>query len=161
MSYIVYREPFKSYGRPQGNGYFVKWKNKLEDEYSPNWFDAGKYKGLGAAITRLGIHGTEANNIEDFFKCNMLGKSSQRDYKLAKLLDIQVDITNIFYDKGRIDKIGDNGEFLGDVTNEAIDLILNNINKNYKRVKKQMDSSFFKTSTIIECKEGEDFWEGF
>ena len=60
----------------------------------------------------------------------MLGKSSQRDYKLAKLLDIQVDITNIFYDKGRIDKIGDNGEFLGDVTNEAIDLILNNINKN-------------------------------
>ncbi len=161
MTYIVYRKPFSSYGRPQGDGYFVKWKNKNEDEFSPNWFDAGKYKSLIGAISRLSIYGLESQSIEDFIKVNCDDLAILRDYKLAKITNQDFDITSIFYSKGRIDKIGDNGEFLGDVTNEAVDLILNNINKKSKRVKKQIDSSFFKTSTIVDCKEGEDFWEGY
>lgn len=31
MKYIVWNNPYKLYGRPQGDGYFVKWKNKCED----------------------------------------------------------------------------------------------------------------------------------
>lgn len=54
MWYIVYKEEFKTSWCVSG-GYFVKYQNKMQDKYSPNWFEANKYVALGAALSRLGI----------------------------------------------------------------------------------------------------------
>ena len=87
MGYIVWREKYTSYSIHQG-GYFVKYKNKVSDEFSPNWYDANKYKSIGMAIKRLGIRIGYCVNEQDFVRLNTKkGKSVNRDLALSKILD--------------------------------------------------------------------------
>src|SRR5690554_6709401 len=121
MWYIVYREPFKSYTET-GGGYFVKYKNKIEDTYSSNWFEAQKYKSLGAALTRLNINISPGmDTMDKFLSGNKLDKRTQRDLTLSKILGES--IPSLVFKNGRIEKISDDGQLLGDASDDVMKFI--------------------------------------
>lgn len=162
MKYIVWREPYKSYDIPQG-GYFVSYKDKLCDNFSDNWFDASRYTSLGGAISRLGIYGLECVSIDGFIKANMDPKNIdvEREYSLSKLLDQEFDIDIILRKKGRIEKIDDNGNLVGDAMSQVKDFILKKLESN----KKKLDNKFEKIKKITgsdldsyTSEADEDFW---
>lgn len=86
--YIVYNKNL---------GYYVGYKNKIEDEYNKNFIFAKRYKTLGSAITRSGlIHGgyhsvaiiNRLENNEDIFedlKIEIIKIPNDRYRKLKKL----------------------------------------------------------------------------
>jgi hypothetical protein len=159
MWYIVFRDEFKSYGFDQG-GYFVSYRDKCSDLYSPNWFEAKKYKSIGSALSRLRITiapGMDTN--EKFLAANkkINNIQSRRDIKLKGILGEDLSIIDYIFADGRIEKIGDNGELIGLADKEILEYIQNILNKN----KNKMKNSFGSSTYIIEQKEGEDFWEGF
>jgi len=165
MWYIVWREPFKSYDIEQG-GYYVSWKNKLSDNYSNNWFEAKRYKSLGSAIDRLGIDldFIERKTMDEFLKLNV-SDASVRDMKLAEVLNDQFEIT---FTKGRIDKINENGEFVGSAHDDVVEYVKLLMNKKKVELRRKLDKinkfdpDILKPSkNIIQHVEGEDFWEGF
>lgn len=168
MWYIVYREEFNSslVGKT-GGGYFVKYKNKIEDTYSPNWFEAQKYKALGAALHRIGIEiAPGVDTIEKFIKSNKLEHTAmRRDSIISEVLGIEKETMGLLSKKGRIDKIGSNGEFLGSAEEEVLAYIQSHLSKNKSRndnkMKKINEVTGKPSGYIIETKEGEDFWEGF
>lgn len=137
MKYIVYRNYFESYGIPQGNGYFLSYKDKLCDEWSPNWFFAKKYISFGSAIDRLGISVKSISTYESlqkFLEKNADMTLLNRTNALNNLLDgkTEIEYPDNFFLKGRIDKISDTGEFLGNANNEIMDFINKAIHKNKK-----------------------------
>ena len=114
MWYIVFRDEFKSYGFDQG-GYFVSYRDKCSDLYSPNWFEAKKYKSIGSALSRLRITiapGMDTN--EKFLAANkkINNIQSRRDIKLKGILGEDLSIIDYIFADGRIEKIGDNGELI-------------------------------------------------
>lgn len=123
MWYIVYKEKF--------NGYFVGWKNKSEDSYSPNWFEANKYKSVGATLTRLGIEiPNYVDTMDKFIEANSLCDiTMHRANSLNDLLDMSRD-ESLLFKKGRIDKIGANGEFLGSAEEDITEYIKIQLAKN-------------------------------
>ena len=133
MYYIVWKEEFTSYSIPQGNGYFVKYKDKLSDHYSKNWYDAYKYSSIGAALTRLRIN-TDMDNVEDFDKANVRRtKSGLRNSKIDTILNYdKSDIAQIISFYGRVDKIDENNEFLGSAEDEVVEFIKGKMKKNQK-----------------------------
>ena len=162
MWYIVYREEFSSYNK--GGGYFVKYLNKGEDYYSPNWFEANKYSAIGAAINRLDLDfNNKLSSYDDFLK-NNLSKSYIREMKISGILEESVDKSHMFK-SGRIDKIGDNGEFLGNANDEVIlymqKLIRKNSDINEKFKKKYEKMTEGMNSDYTSKDSGGDFWEGF
>jgi len=164
MWYIVYRTPFKSYEVDQGNGYFVRYKNKLSDEYSPNWFEASKYKSIGNALTRVGVYGCKVTTLDKFIIANPIEDIGlKRESQLNKIFNISKSddeiISEIINNKGHIDKIGDNGEFVGDATDEVVEFIKSNILSNNKKFKN--DYIVETKQDIVETKQDEDFWDGF
>ena len=173
MWYIVYRNPFKSYNYDQGNGYFVRYKDKLSDEFSPNWFEASKYITISGAVTRLGVYGYEkATTLEDFIKTNDAYENIgfKRNSQLNKIFNIDNSdddhyiISEILNNKGRIDKIDDNGEFLGDAIDEVVEFIKSSILSNKKKLDKKIpkyNPEILNNSYIIETKECENFWDVF
>lgn len=165
MWYIVFREPFKSYGRDQG-GYFVSYKDKVSDNWSNNWFEAKRYKSLGPAITKLGIdlQYIERKTLDEFLKAE-ISEDSKRDMKLGELLGDSFQLT---FTRGRIDKISETGEFLGSANDDVVKHIDELMTKKKADLKKKLDKinkidpDILKPSkNIIEHVEGEDFWEGF
>ena len=169
MWYIVYKEKFKSgfvsVGET-GGGYFVKYKDKLSDTYSDNWFEANRYKSIGSALSRLGVDiGKQVVSWDKFYEYNRISKQSKRDKKLSELLDEEVDQSSLILSCGRIEKIGDNGEFLGSATDDIMKFINDKIKINKssydKRMVKYNEFTGVKSGYIIETVEGEDFWDGF
>ena len=165
MWYIVWREPFKSYGREQG-GYYVSYKDKCSDNYSNNWFEAKRYKSLGSAIDRLGIDldYIERKTLDEFMKINM-SDSSLRDMKLAEVLNENYEIT---FSKGRIDKVNEKGEFVGIAYDEVVEWVKILMNKKKAELKKKLDKLYKIdpdilniSKNIIQHVDGEDFWDGF
>lgn len=160
MKYIVWRKPFKSYDYPQGDGYFVKYKNKCADEWSPNWFDAGKYNNIGNAITRLGLKLNDSvKSIDDFLKVNDISKSYNREKSISDILGENPDSV-LFFEKGHIDKIDENGNFCGNAGNEIIEYVENFIKKNIQQhtsIKKKLESLGV-GNYIDNSISDEDFW---
>jgi hypothetical protein len=114
MNYIVWRAPFKSYGYNQGDGYYVRYKDKCSDVYSPNWFNAKRYETIGPSITRLRlILNDSIKTMDDFYTFNKIDKSFLRDKTISKILDEDINLKEIYFEKGHIDKIDDNGNFIG------------------------------------------------
>ena len=142
MKYIVWRNPYKSYGIYQG-GYFVKWKNKLSDEFSPNWFEANRYKTLGGAVTRLGLRfDKKIKSLDDFYKFNSIDKSKLRDNKISEVLG-ESGNDFLFFKIGHIDMIDDSGNFVGNAGKDLLDYIKVLIKKNISEsesLKKRFDS---------------------
>lgn len=166
MWYIVYREEFKtSYGKY--NGYFVNYKNKIEDSYSPNWFEAKKYKALGAALHRMGIEiAPGVDTMEKFIRSNRLDHTAmRRDNIISEVLGIEKETMSLLFKRGRIDKVGSNGELLGSADEEVLEYIQLQLARNKARNDKKMkvvnEITGKPSGYIIETKEGEDFWEGF
>ena len=159
MKYIVWRTPFKSYDYAQGDGYFVKWKNKCSDEFSQNWFDANKYKTIGAAINRLGLEiNGSIKSLDDFYKLNPIDPSKIRDNKISKILDVSQDVS-IFFKIGHIDKIDDNGNLIGNADQEVLNYIESIISQNIgksKSLQKKFESLNIKNH--IDNSD-EDFWD--
>lgn len=170
MWYIVYREKFKSYTET-GGGYFVKYKNKIEDSYSPNWFEAQKYKSLGSALNRMGIIlELGMDDLDKFFKANSIdNRAMKRDTILSDILGEERDNNALIFSKGRIDKVGSDGRFLGSAEDEVMEYITSYLAKNKISNDRKMKAindiiknvSGDTNGYIIETKEGEDFWEGF
>jgi hypothetical protein len=139
----------------QGNGYFVSYKDKLSDNWSDKYFEAKRYKTLGSALGKLGLH-TYSPNIEHFKLVNTFKTlESNRNEMLNNILDIKDSdsevIKNIVYNKGRIDIVDDNNNLVGD----AIDEIIKYYTSKFKE--KIVDEK----SSYIEEFTGDDFWEGF
>ncbi len=169
MWYIVYKEEFKTSWCVSG-GYFVKYQNKMQDKYSPNWFEANKYVALGAALSRLGIEITpNMDTMEKFCKGNKIDYTAMnRDSVLSDILGEEKSIKGIEFKKGRIEKISSDGQFIGSAGDEVLEFIKEKISKNKvandKKMKNYNDLIKGVGDTqgyIVETKEGEDFWEGF
>ena len=162
MWYIVWNYPYTSYQRPQGDGYYVGWKNKCEDSFSQNWIEAKKYTSLGAAISRLGLK-TSVSTIEDFISLNIDNdkmKQVERDKLLSDILEEEyIGTTEIFFNKGRIDKISKNGEFIGSASDDIVNLIKGNVEKQKKKNETQRKK--LKDLGIDDGKyiSNEDFWD--
>ncbi len=136
MWYIVYREEFKSsYGKY--SGYFVNYKNKIEDSYSPNWFEAKKYKALGAALHRMGIEiSPGVDTMEKFIKSNRLDHTAmRRDNIISDVLGIERETMSLLFKKGRVDKIGGDGVLLGSAEEEILAYINIQLNRNKARLR--------------------------
>ena len=132
MKYIVWRSPYTSYGYPQGDGYFVKYKNKCADEFSTNWFEANRYKSIGPAINRLGLEiNKQMFSIEDFFKANKLLIDYTRNKSINEILDYQ-DSVILTFERGYIAKIDDNNNPIGNAGDELLDFIKVQIESNKK-----------------------------
>lgn len=159
--------PYKSYNITQGDGYFVRRKNKLEDEFSTDPFDAFKYKSIRSALTRLGLNFNDSiKSIDDFFKANNLNKSFQRGKSISELLGEKSDsvISDLFFERGHIDKIDENGNFCGNAGNEVMkyieDFIRNNIRK-HNLVQKNFESlgiGNYINKSVSDFESYEDFW---
>jgi hypothetical protein len=162
--YIVYKEPYKSYGVHQ-EGYFVSYKDKLSDNFSFNWIDSYRYKTLAPALTRLGIYGLECTNIDDFFKQNKINKTELRNIKLKSIINANSDddlILAVIRSKGRIEKVIENNDnqfplsIIG-CEEEVVNFIKNKIESNNKKVKK-MYLSVDSPNDYIDSEEDLDFW---
>lgn len=130
MKYIVWRTPYKSYDYPQGDGYFVRWKNKCADEFSPNWFEANAYKSIASAINRLGLEiNDKMKNIDDFFNYNKLKIDYVRNNSINQILDCQESII-LTFERGHIDKIDDKNNFLGNAGEEILEYVNKKIEEN-------------------------------
>lgn len=148
MWYVVYRNPFKSNRLYSDGGYFVKYKNKIEDEYSTNIVEANKYKSIGPALSRLGIY-VEKNmfTLESVFERTQISFSEKREIKLNKILDIDFDPMSIFHNN-RIDKIDIDGKYIGCSNKEAIDYIQSILDKNkrkFEKIKSEYEEALRKT----------------
>jgi len=151
----------KSYDYAQGDGYFVKYKNKCSDEYSPNWFDANKYKTIGPAISRLGLSlDNSIKTMDDFYTFNKLDKSHLRDETISKILDEDNNLKEVFFERGHIDKIDDNGNFIGNAGDEIMEYVKSHIKKQFQ-ASKSIQKKFEKLGVgnyIDNSISDEDFW---
>jgi hypothetical protein len=163
MKYIVWRNPYKSYNYEQVNGYFVKWKNKCSDEFSPNWFDAKKYKTIGPAITRLGLSiNNQIKSMDDFYRDNPLDTTKIRDKKISEILD-ESETNFLFFKKGHIDKIDDNGNFIGNANEEILEYIRTVIDQNLEKCKslqRQFEKLGIKSEPKVDV-SSEDYLNDF
>lgn len=156
MRYIVWKNFFiNGYKIPQGDGYYVGWKDKLSDKYSKNWIDAKKYVSFQAAMVQLGFKfpriqlGTDyvdRNGIDLLFK-SFLEKNLSTESKRNILLNDLLSINNndiLEFSVGRIDKINDKGEIVGTAYNELLNTLRTNfesiIDNHNKKIKKIKDS---------------------
>ena len=156
--YIVWREPFKSaFSEKQGDGYFVSYRDKCSDNYSKNWYDAKKYKTIVTAMSRLGLDCPKyLTSLEQFFELNKIDQTSyKRDKVLSDILNTEKEVS-INFDKGRIDKIYDNG-IIGSADNDILEYLNNIIRTNLKKKAKQSVSEIYETPK----QTGVDTWEGF
>lgn len=139
MWYIVWQNPYQRYSSTQGDGYFVGYKNKCEDSFSKNWFEAKRYKSFKSAVERLGIKmNSHMLTGAQFCEGNIFDEQSKRDFKLNKLLDTpDPDIRNFIFSKGRIDKIDEKGNFCGDASDEVVKWVEGSIRSNIKSSENQ------------------------
>lgn len=162
MEYIVYKEPYTSYGIEQG-GYFVSYKDKLSDNFSDKWYHAKRYKTIGPALTRLGIHGLECTSIDDFIKVNInniRNESSKRDIKLKKILGNDITIGDIISYKGKIEFV-ENNEINRKDHRLVIDFIIKKIESNSKKLKKKFSYIDIGESSYIGETEDLEFWDNW
>jgi len=164
MFYIVWREPFSTYSTPQGDGYFVSYKNKCSDTYSKNWFEAKKYKTIGTALTKLGLDCPKyITSFDKFLELNEIDTLSvNRDKLLADILSEKQEVKLGNFSKGRIDKIDKDGNFLGSADEDIIEYVNNIIKNNLKRINNKK-SNLYETPGVYESPKqiGVDTWEGF
>lgn len=165
MWYIVYKEKFKSYTET-GGGYFVGYKNKIEDTYSDNYVEANKYKAIGAALTRLGIEIKPSMDSMDRFleSIRPRTKAAKRNRALSNIFDETTNPIDVIFSNGRIEKVSINGELLGSASDDVLRYIEGKISRNKEkmdRIRKAVEPIVGKSSYLIETKEGEDFWDGF
>jgi len=125
--YIVYEND---------NGYFVGYKDKLSNNYSDNKLMSKKYVNIGSAISRLGLNIKYINTLEDFLRKNSDTKRTDRFNNLESLLGS--DITKVFFTKGRIDKIDENGN-VKDASKEVMNYVENKIHIKMKKHNQKMD----------------------
>lgn len=160
MFYIVWKEQFTLYSRPQGNGYFVSYKDKLSDNYSKNWFDAKRFKTMGSALSRLGINCPKnLKSFDKFIEINDIDTLPvNRDKVLSNILSEEQEVKIGNFTKGRIEKIDESGNYLGNADDEIISYINSIINKNLKRRK----SLYSDTNNYQQPKQtGINSWDGF
>jgi hypothetical protein len=167
MKYIVWRNPYKSYDYSQGDGYFVKYKNKCSDEFSSNWFEGNRYKTIGPAISRLGLEINDLiKSMDDFYKINPIDKSKIRDNKISEVLGESKNYF-LFFKRGHIDKIDDNGNFVGNAGEEVLEYIKSVIEKNIgksKSIQKKFDKLGIKSEPKVDVSDDDylkDFLEMF
>jgi hypothetical protein len=161
MFYIVWLEPFSNYSEKEGDGYFVSYKDKCSNYYSKNWSDAKKYKTISNALIRLGLNFTKyITSFEKFLELNEIDKISfNRDILLSDILSEKKESKLNFY-KGRIDKIDDDGNFLGTADEDIILYVNKMIENNIKQINNKIH---FYTPDKYEqpIQTGVDTWEGF
>jgi len=158
--YIVWNNYYESYSRPQGDGYYVGYKDKLSDKFSTSIFEAKKYKTLGSAITRLGLNMN--SSFEKFLELN-LNDQGKRDLKLSSLLNCELELDGDIFKSGRVEKILTSGEVVY-ATKEVLEYIKNEHLKLIEKTNKlKLKNTHINVpnKNFIEHVEGEDFWEGF
>jgi len=161
MKYIVWNT-YDPYLKNQGGGYFVRYKDKITNQFSPNWFEANRYQSMESAILRLRLKlNNSPKSLEDFFNTNPLSKSCQRQRIITDLLDPD---TNQFefleFERGHIDKIDDRGNFIGNAGEDVIQYVLKHIKSNMRKFelnnKKYLDLGI--RDYIDKSIPDEDFW---
>jgi hypothetical protein len=160
MKYIVWRTPFKSYDYAQGDGYFVKYKDKCTDYFSVNWFDASKFLTIKGAINRLGLTLNESmKNMDDFFNANEMTKSYQRDKTISDILGDDLD-NALNFSRGHIDRIDDDGNFIGNAGEEVLEYVQKYIESNIKKYNnlQKRFTSLGVDNYIDKSTSDEDFW---
>lgn len=163
MKYIVWRKHFESYDYPQGDGYFVKYRDKCRDYWSPNWFDASKYNNIGSAISRLGLTLNESmKTMDDFFNANGITKSFNRDKSISEVLG-ESHSSVIHFERGHIDKINDDGNFAGNAGEEILEYVENKIKSNikkYENLNKKFDTLGI-DNYIDNSVSDDEFWDEY
>jgi len=132
--YIIYYDSITQYSKTN-KGYYVSYKNKIEDNYSENYILAKRYMSLGPVLNRIGIeykHYSSVKNVKDIY---VKIENSVKVNRLRKLFKInsnennhnEVNLINILPNNLRIEIIeieGNDIKNLGLVPNtEIYDLI--------------------------------------
>lgn len=116
MRYLVYKN---------GRGYFVGYKDKLDNEYSDKVIYAKRYSNIGSAISRLGLE-VRFNSIEQFLELNCTNEqivAFKRDIVLNDILDkAYKDLSMIKFKNGHIEMMDEDGNIF-DGTTTVIDYI--------------------------------------
>ena len=155
MNYLVWNDNF--------DGYFVSYRDKGSDNYSKKWFDAKKYKTIVPALSRLGIsYNKHIKSLESFYELNEINTSSKRDKLLSELLK-EEETLKLDFKRGRIDKINDDGDFLGDASDEILNFINILIEKNIKSYNEYQEKVNQLGAVLYEQPKqiDENSWEGF
>lgn len=157
--YIVWYNSINQYWKNQ-HGYYVSYRDKLEDNFSKNYIDAKRYKTLGFALSRLGMNYT-GYGARDFInkldfqlknskKISRRRKLSKLDNKDFQLNDSDYESINMLGFGERIDILeidGNNITFLGKVSNKELYDHLNKESDKFLRKNK------FYTETKTEIKD--------
>ena len=150
MWYIVYRNKHKSTilgsaSKETGVGYYVGYKNKLEDNFSSNFIEAKRYKSIGPALTRLGVNyipGMSMEKLLSTIKTN--NTQAKREDILNKVFDIETKYNpiDILFTNGRIEILSDDGKLIGSAGED---------------ITKYIESKFVDKSNQIKSKELDKF----
>lgn len=152
MRYIVWRN--------RSNGYFVSYKDKIDNEYSIYWYNANRYKSLKSAMSRLGLElNLSMKTMDDFFDENPVTKSYFRDRNISKVLN-EPSNNIVIFESGFIDLVDDNDEYVGNAGKEILEFVEKVINNNVKYheiVSKKLEQLNV-NNYIDTVTPDEDFW---
>lgn len=168
--YIVFKK--------KENGYYVKYKNYSEDEYSEHPMMAFKYKTISNALKKLLGELSPVNikqfNIDDFIESNFSDDiliKYKRELKLTNLvddkeLDDRTKLKLIISIKGRIECVNfnDTGVDIYNCDEQIVDHILIMMDKNRNKISKfyKESNDHFKNSSYIKVDENpEEFWNNW
>lgn len=128
----------------RSKGYYVSYKDKLEDNFSRNYIDAKRYKTLGFALGRLMFNFKNwgaREFIRDFDKKLQKNVKVVRRQKISKINNEDFEIKKEDYEsidildgRGRIDVLeinGNNIKFLGKIPNKEIYDHINKESQNF------------------------------
>ena len=99
-------------------------------------------------------------SIDDFFNLNSLDKCSNRDKHISEILDQKIDDSSVFFERGHIDKIDNDGNFCGNGGKEILEYVELYIQKNIQKhtsIQKKFESLGV-GNYIDNSISDEDFW---
>jgi hypothetical protein len=102
-------------------------------------------------------------SMDDFFNANEITKSYQRDKTISDILGDDLDHT-INFSRGHIDKIDDNGNFIGNAGSDILEYVQKYIESNIKKhllIDNNLQKRFTSLGVdnyIDKSTSDEDFW---
>lgn len=167
--YIVYHKSSKKDHHNKntiynfGGGYYVGYKDKLEDSYSDNWLLAKRYVNLGSVFNRLGIYFDKPTDTKEILNRIENSIPIQRQKKLSRLVsdDTKLDFVNVeIITNGRIEIVEIEGNKINNLGEIDKNELYQFLCKKRETFKKKFPSFFEKLKVNTDKGDlNDDFWK--